>query len=72
MSSNCKDVKLILAGNKNDLHQLSTKNAINQENKMTGKKQDFMDQGMQDLNNDGVDRRGFLKCMAWVPDWYGR
>src|SRR5205085_344873 len=21
---------------------------------------------MNDMNNDGVDRRGFLKCMAWV------
>ena len=21
---------------------------------------------MQDLNNDGIDRRGFLKCMAWA------
>ena len=39
---------------------------MNQENKMTGKKQDSIDQGMQDLNNDGVDRRGFLKCMAWA------
>lgn len=29
-------------------------------------KPDFIDQKMQDLNNDGIDRRGFLKCMAWV------
>jgi 3',5'-cyclic-AMP phosphodiesterase len=36
------------------------------ENKMTDKRQDFIDQEMQDLNNDGVDRRGFLKCMAWA------
>jgi len=33
---------------------------------MTDKKRDFFDQGMQDLNNDGVDRRGFLKCMSWA------
>src|SRR5258708_37192323 len=33
---------------------------------MPDKKQDFIDQKLQDLNNDGVDRRGFLKCMAWA------
>ena len=33
---------------------------------MADKKQDFIDQNLQDLNNDGVDRRGFLKCMAWA------
>src|SRR5262249_5895419 len=33
---------------------------------MTDKKQDFIDQRLQDLNNDGIDRRGFLKCMAWA------
>src|SRR6266481_3716017 len=33
---------------------------------MADKKQDFIDQRLQDLNNDGVDRRGFLKCMAWA------
>ena len=33
---------------------------------MTNKKQDLIDQNLQDLNNDGVDRRGFLKCMAWA------
>ena len=33
---------------------------------MAEKKQDFIDQRLQDLNNDGVDRRGFLKCMAWA------
>jgi len=31
---------------------------------MTDKKQDVIDQNLQDLNNDGIDRRGFLKCMA--------
>jgi hypothetical protein len=56
---------MTLAGNKDGSHQLSTKDATNQENKMTDKKQAFIDQGMQDLNDD-VDRRGFLKCMAWV------
>jgi 3',5'-cyclic AMP phosphodiesterase CpdA len=33
---------------------------------MPDKKQDFIEQKLQDLNNDGVDRRGFLKCMAWA------
>src|SRR6201998_920551 len=33
---------------------------------MPYKKQEFIDQKLQDLNNDGVDRRGFLKCMAWA------
>ncbi len=33
---------------------------------MTAHKQDFIDQQLQDLNHDGVDRRGFLKCMAWA------
>jgi hypothetical protein len=33
---------------------------------MPDKKQDLIDQRLQDLNNDGVDRRGFLKCMAWA------
>jgi 3',5'-cyclic-AMP phosphodiesterase len=33
---------------------------------MREQKQDLIDQNLQDLNNDGVDRRGFLKCMAWA------
>jgi 3',5'-cyclic-AMP phosphodiesterase len=33
---------------------------------MAEMKEDFIDQKLQDLNNDGVDRRGFLKCMAWA------
>jgi hypothetical protein len=33
---------------------------------MAEKKQDFIDPRLHDLNNDGVDRRGFLKCMAWT------
>jgi 3',5'-cyclic AMP phosphodiesterase CpdA len=33
---------------------------------MSNKKQDLIDQNIQDLNNDGIDRRGFLKCMAWA------
>jgi 3',5'-cyclic-AMP phosphodiesterase len=33
---------------------------------MADKKQDLIDQNLHDLNNDGVDRRGFLKCMAWA------
>src|SRR5438552_17610207 len=30
------------------------------------KKQGLIDQTLQDINNDGIDRRGFLKCMAWA------
>ena len=33
---------------------------------MTDKNKDLIDQNLQDLNNDGIDRRGFLKCMAWA------
>jgi Icc protein len=33
---------------------------------MPHKKQDLIDQQLQDLNNDGVDRCGILKCMAWA------
>lgn len=33
---------------------------------MTDQNKDLIDQKLQDLNNDGVDRRGFLKCMAWA------
>jgi 3',5'-cyclic-AMP phosphodiesterase len=41
--------------------------AANHGGRMTNqKKQDVIDQNLQDLNNDGVDRRGFLKCMAWA------
>jgi len=53
-------------GNKNDSRQLSTQNATNNGGQVTDKKQDFIDKKLQDLNNDGVDRRGFLKCMAWA------
>jgi len=31
---------------------------------MPPKKRDLIDQKLQELNNDGVDRRGFLKCMG--------
>jgi Icc protein len=33
---------------------------------MADKKQALINQRIQDLNHDGVDRRGFLKCMAWA------
>jgi Icc protein len=33
---------------------------------MPGKMQDSIDQELQDFNDDGVDRRSFLKCMAWA------
>src|SRR5580692_6608258 len=55
-----------LDGNKNDLPQLSTLKVANQGGQVLDKKQDLIDQSLQDLNNDGVDRRGFLKCMAWA------
>ena len=29
-------------------------------------KNNFIDQTLQELNEDGIDRRGFLKCMAWA------
>src|SRR5580692_10668550 len=52
--------------NKSDPCQLSTENVTNHGGKMPDKKQDLIDQKLQDLNDDGVDRRGFLKCMAWA------
>src|ERR1700759_1810086 len=33
---------------------------------MADKNQELIDDKLQDLNNDGIDRRGFLKCMAWA------
>jgi len=33
---------------------------------MADKMQGLIDQKLQDLNDDGIDRRGFLKCMAWA------
>jgi hypothetical protein len=33
---------------------------------MSAKKPNLIDEKIQDLYNDGVDRRGFLKCMAWA------
>jgi Icc protein len=54
------------ARNKNGLTQLSTLNITNRGGRMPGKKQDLIDQSFEDLNSDGVDRRGFLKCMAWA------
>jgi 3',5'-cyclic AMP phosphodiesterase CpdA len=33
---------------------------------MAENRRDLIDEKLQDLNNDGVDRRGFLKCMAWA------
>src|SRR6201987_347821 len=33
---------------------------------MADKNRELIDQKLHDLNNDGVDRRGFLKCMAWA------
>jgi Icc protein len=33
---------------------------------MTHNSHDLIDDKLQELNNDGIDRRGFLKCMAWA------
>jgi Icc protein len=33
---------------------------------MADKNGNFITEHLQKLNNDGVDRRGFLKCMAWA------
>jgi Icc protein len=33
---------------------------------MADRKQNLIDRKFEDLNHDGVDRRGFLKCMAWA------
>ncbi len=33
---------------------------------MAENKHHLIDQKLQDLNNDGVGRRGFLKCMTWA------
>lgn len=33
---------------------------------MAHEKDNLIDQKLQDLNDDGIDRRGFLKCMAWA------
>src|SRR5579864_5179178 len=33
---------------------------------MANSKRDCINENLQSLNNDGIDRRGFLKCMAWA------
>jgi 3',5'-cyclic-AMP phosphodiesterase len=33
---------------------------------MADQKQGFIGEKLQNLNKDGIDRRGFLECMAWV------
>lgn len=33
---------------------------------MSDRTRDLINQSLQHLNDDGVDRRGFLKCMAWA------
>src|SRR6266436_4333202 len=60
------DGRLNFTGNKSDSGQLSPQNVINHGGAMPDKKQDLIDEKLQDLNNDGIDRRGFLKCMAWA------
>src|ERR1700680_3359997 len=47
-------------------HQRCKPKVTNQGGQMADNKHDFIDQKLQDLGNDGVDRRGFLKCMAWA------
>jgi 3',5'-cyclic AMP phosphodiesterase CpdA len=66
-------------GNKNAPYRLSTLNATNHGGQMPDKKQDLIDQNLQDLNNDGVDRREtvstpivlFAHIPLWTiyPDW---
>ena len=55
-----------IGGNKSSPRELFTQKAANQGVQMTSKKQDLIDEKSQDLTNDGVDRRGFLKCMTWA------
>ena len=55
-----------IGGNKSSPRELFTQKAANQGVQMTSKKQDLIDEKSQDLTNDGVDRRGFMKCMAWA------
>ena len=52
--------------NKSDRLQLSTPEGKTTEDKVTDKKHNLIDQKLQELNDDGIDRRGFLKCMAWA------
>ncbi len=33
---------------------------------MANQKNDLIDERLNGLNSDGIDRRGFLKCMAWA------
>jgi 3',5'-cyclic-AMP phosphodiesterase len=53
-------------GNKNSFRQLSTLQVADDGGEMQNTKQDLIDQKLQDLSDDGIDRRGFLKCMAWA------
>ena len=55
-----------IGGNKSSPRELFTQKAANQGVQMTSKKQDLIDEKSQDLTNDGVDRRGFMKCMTWA------
>src|SRR5690242_4195471 len=56
----------IFSGNKCSSLQSSTRTITSMEGIVADKKNDLIDQPLQNLNNDGVDRRGFLKCMAWA------
>jgi hypothetical protein len=65
-STENSDLLLILLGIKAAHASYESQNVTKHGVQMTDKKQNLMDQNLQDLNNDGVDRRGFLKCMAWA------
>jgi 3',5'-cyclic-AMP phosphodiesterase len=52
--------------NKTCRGQLSTAEGKRTEDTVTDKKHNLIDQKLQELNEDGIDRRGFLKCMAWA------
>jgi 3',5'-cyclic-AMP phosphodiesterase len=41
-------------------------NVIHDGGEMLEENKILSDQGVQDSSSDGVDRRGFLKCMAWA------
>jgi 3',5'-cyclic-AMP phosphodiesterase len=55
-----------LAGIKTTPASYEIRTLETKEDKMPDRNQDLTDQPLQELDDDGVDRRGFLKCMAWA------
>jgi 3',5'-cyclic-AMP phosphodiesterase len=64
-ASSLRCCNFISAGNKSCAHQLSIAEGKRTEDQVTDK-HNLIDQKLQELNEDGIDRRGFLKCMAWA------